>query len=59
MGYDGALKGFEIVEDGGDEYNQEVIRVLKKMPRWIPGKSEGRNVSVFYLIPVSFMSPGQ
>ena len=59
VGYDGALKGFEIVEDGGDEYNQEVIRVLKKMPHWIPGKSEGRNVSVFYLIPVSFMSPGQ
>ncbi|MBC7936772.1 MAG: energy transducer TonB [Rhizobacter sp.] len=56
VGYDGKLKGFQILEDGGDMYNKEVIRVLKKMPEWIPGKANGENVSVYYTIPVKFTS---
>jgi protein TonB len=54
VGYDGKLKGFEILEDGGAAFNKEVIRVLKKMPEWEPGKSNGENVSVFFTIPVKF-----
>ncbi len=54
VGYDGQLKGFKIMEDGGAMYNNEVIRVLKKMPNWIPGKSNGENVSVYFSIPVKF-----
>lgn len=54
VGYDGKLKGFQIIEDGGDVYNKEVIRVLKKMPEWVPGKANGENVSVYYTIPVKF-----
>lgn len=56
VGVDGKLKGFELVEDGGTEFNNEVIRVLKKMPAWIPGKSNGQNVSVYYTIPVKFIA---
>lgn len=56
VGYDGVLKGFETVEDGGKAFNNEVIRVLKKMPVWIPGKTAGENVSVYYTIPVKFVS---
>ncbi|RYY68395.1 MAG: hypothetical protein EOO13_12435 [Chitinophagaceae bacterium] len=56
VGYDGKLKGFQLMEDGGDMYNKEVIRVLKKMPEWIPGKAQGENVSVYYTIPVKFTS---
>ena len=41
VGYDGNLKSFELVQDGGSDFNNEVIRVLKKMPEWIPGKSKG------------------
>lgn len=55
VGYDGKLKSFETVEDGGEEFNKEVIRVLKKMPEWVPGKSKGQNVSVYYTIPVKFV----
>ena len=57
VGYDGILKGFETVQDGGRPFNNEVIRVLKKMPDWIPGKTAGENVSVYYTIPVKFI-PG-
>ncbi len=54
VGFDGALKSFETIQDGGAEYNNEVIRVLKKMPQWIPGKTKGENVSVYFTLPVKF-----
>lgn len=59
VGYDGQLKGFETIEDGGDAFNNEVIRVLKKMPNWVPGKMAGENVSVFYTVPVKFETIGE
>ncbi len=57
VGYDGNLKSFELVKDGGTIFNKEVIRVLKLMPRWIPGKNAGKNVSVYFSLPVSFVAP--
>jgi protein TonB len=54
VGYDGVIKGFETVQDGGRAFNNEVVRVLKKMQPWIPGKTQGENVSVYYTIPVKF-----
>ena len=56
VGYDGTLKGFETIQDGGTAFNNEVVRVLKKMPQWIPGKTNGENVSVYFTIPVNFQS---
>ena len=55
VGYNGKLKGFETIEDGGPEFNNEVIRVLKKMPEWIPGRTNGETVSVYYTLPVKFI----
>ena len=54
--YNGKLKSFVNVVDGGEAFNKEVVRVLKKMPGWIPGKANGENVSVYYTIPVKFVS---
>ncbi len=56
VGFNGQLQSFVTVQDGGDEFNREVMRVLKKMPNWLPGKAKGQNVSVFYTIPVKFIS---
>ena len=56
VGYDGILKSFGIMEDGGAVFNNEVFRVLKKMPKWIPGKAAGNNVAVYFNIPVKFIS---
>jgi len=50
--YTGKLKSFETIRS--DAYNNEVVRVLKKMPQWVPGKTKGENVSVYYVIPVKF-----
>lgn len=54
--YDGKIASFVTVEDGGELFNREVMRVLHKMPAWIPGKSNGKNVPVYYTIPVKFVS---
>ncbi len=56
VGYDGKLQSFNLVQDGGEVFDKEVIRVLKKMPDWVPGKSNGENVSVYYVIPIKFVS---
>lgn len=55
VGYDGKLQNFAVVKDGGDIFNKEVIRVLKKMPQWVPGKSNGKNIPVFFVIPIKFV----
>jgi protein TonB len=55
VGYDGKLHDLVILKDGGKLFNEEVIRVIKKMPVWVPGKSNGKNVSVFYNLPVHFL----
>ncbi|MES2429602.1 MAG: energy transducer TonB [Bacteroidota bacterium] len=55
VGYDGKLKGFEVMQSGGNDFDKEVIRVLKKMPQWTPGKVKGRNVSVYTMIPIKFV----
>ena len=56
VGYNGKLQSFATVLDGGDAYNKEVVRVLKKMPDWTPGKAKGENVPVYYTIPVKFVT---
>jgi periplasmic protein TonB len=51
---DGSLSGFEVLRSGGNDFDREVLRVLGKMPKWIPGRTNGENVSVFYTVPVKF-----
>ena len=55
VGYNGKLQRFIAEQEGREIYNKEVIRVLKKMPDWIPGKAKGENVSVYFAIPVKFV----
>ena len=52
VSYNGDLIGFNVIETGGAPFDDEVMRVLKKMPKWIPGKASGENVSTYYIIPV-------
>ena len=46
---------FEIVTSGGLKFDNEVVRVVKKMPKWIPALQNGINVPVNYLLPVTFI----
>ena len=56
---DGAVNTFEIITSGGNEFDNEVVRVCKKMPRWTPALQNGINVPVSYVLPVTFIGVEQ
>jgi protein TonB len=56
---DGSVNTFEIITSGGNEFDNEVVRVCKKMPRWLPAHQNGINVPVSYLLPVTFIGVEQ
>ena len=56
---DGSVNTFEIITSGGNEFDNEVVRVCKKMPRWIPALQNGINVPVSYVLPVTFIGVEQ
>jgi len=52
---DGQISNIEILrEPEGGTLGKEVIRIIKNMPNWIPGKQGGKTVRVRYNIPVDF-----
>jgi periplasmic protein TonB len=50
----GTLCNEEIVKSIGGGCDEEVIRVVKAMPNWKPGKQNGKAVRVYYTLPVTF-----
>lgn len=51
---DGTLSNLKIKESINPNLNKEALRVVKAMPKWTPGKQDGKNVSVKYSIPINF-----
>jgi len=39
---------------GGRVLDHEAIRVVSKLPKFIPGKNRGKNISIKYGFPISF-----
>ena len=50
----GTLKDCKVISTTPGVLNQEALRVMKKMPRWKPGKLGGRIVNVRFTLPVDF-----
>ncbi len=50
----GRIKNIEVVNKVPQQFADETIRVLKRMPVWIPGKQKGKLVNVRYTLPVDF-----
>jgi periplasmic protein TonB len=53
---EGNLDGLEIIQSGGTDFDNEVARVIKKMPHWKPGLQNGHRVAVFFKLPVVFQA---
>lgn len=51
---DGRVSETEIAIGIDPLLDKEAERVVKAMPRWIPGKQNGKNVRVKYTLPVTF-----
>ena len=43
-----------IVRSLDKELDKEAIRIVKSMPRWIPGEHKGKKVKVRFTLPISF-----
>ena len=55
VGSDGAIRDVQIDKGIGYGCDEEVVRVIKAMPKWKPGVQDGRLVPVRYVLPVNFM----
>ncbi len=52
---DGSVTGVNLLRGIGGGCDEEAVRVVKDMPKWIPGKQRGEVVRVQFNIPVKFV----
>jgi periplasmic protein TonB len=52
---DGSIGQIELIQNAGLQLDQEVVRVINKMPKWKAGMQNGRSVAVYYRLPVTFV----
>ncbi len=52
---DGDIKNATVVRGIGGGCNEEALRVVNGMPRWKPGKHNGRAVPVTFTLPIKFV----
>ena len=51
---DGSITNVKIIRDIGGGCGHEAKRVVEMMPKWIPGKQNGKTVRVQYNLPITF-----
>ncbi|RKF03171.1 TonB family protein [Tenacibaculum lutimaris] len=44
--------------EGGESLEKEASRIINNLPKFIPGKHNGKNVKVKYGVPITFKAPG-
>jgi len=51
---DGSVTDVHVAKSVDPSLDKEAVRVVKSMPKWIPGKQNGAPVRVKYTVPVTF-----
>lgn len=51
---DGSVNNTYVIRSSHELLSKEALRVLKFMPRWIPGRENGQAIRVRYTIPFTF-----
>lgn len=51
---DGSITNVELMRGFDEECDAEALRVVNLMPKWKPGKKDGKPVRVHYVIPIAF-----
>lgn len=51
---DGTLSNVKVSRSVDPLLDKEAVRVISSMPKWKPGRHEGKNVRVKYTLPVAF-----
>jgi protein TonB len=52
---DGTVSDVTIMRDIGAGCGEEAVRVVSAMPKWLPGKQNGKPVNVYYKLPLKFV----
>jgi TonB family protein len=52
---DGAISEAKVVRGVAESLDNEALRVINLMPKWIPGMQKGKPVSVSFLLPINFV----
>lgn len=55
VGKDGSIHDPKVLVSVHPALDREALRVVKSMPRWIPGKQSGQPVSVYFTLPITFL----
>jgi|WetSurMetagenome_2_1015567.scaffolds.fasta_scaffold246561_2 periplasmic protein TonB len=48
---DGNVTDINVIRSLSKECDNEAVRVVKLMPKWIPGSQDGKNVPVYFTLP--------
>lgn len=57
---EGRVTNIEVLHSSGrTEWDEELKRVVAKMPQWIPGSQQGKKVRVYFTLPVVITAPGE
>lgn len=51
---DGSISDAQLLRGIGGGCDEEALRVVKAMPRWKPGKQQGKPVRVYFTLPITF-----
>ncbi len=51
---DGSISNVEVVRSLYKDLDEEVVRVIKNMPKWIPAEQDGKAIREYYKLPISF-----
>ncbi len=54
----GEIADVKILKGIDPACDKEAVRVVKSMPKWVPGKQNGRNVAVYFTLPIVFRLNG-
>jgi protein TonB len=52
---DGSISNAKVVRAIGGGCEEEALRVINSMPKWKPGKQNGKAVKVYFTLPVNFV----
>lgn len=52
---DGSVSDVTLVKGIGGGCDEEAVRVVKTMPKWKPGKQNGKPVKVLFTLPIKFV----
>jgi TonB family protein len=52
---DGSVANAKIARGVDPHLDQEALRVVNSLPKWVPGRQRGQAVAVSYTVPISFV----